>query len=85
MPTPDTNTFTRVKKIITEQLAINADQIQLNSRLVEDLAADSLDMVELTMAFEEEFNIEIPDTDTEKILTVGDAVTYISAHRNDQA
>ena len=70
----------RVKKIIVEQLGVNADEVNLESAFVEDLGADSLDTVELVMAFEEEFDIEIPDEDAEKIATVGDAIRYIDEH-----
>ena len=69
----------KVKEIIAEQLGIEPDQIKLESRFVEDLGADSLDVVELIMAFEEAFNIEIPDEDAEKIQTVKDVVDYIKA------
>ena len=71
----------RVKKIIVEQLGANADEVAPESAFVDDLGADSLDTVELVMAFEEEFDIEIPDEDAEKIQTVQDAVDYIKAHR----
>jgi len=70
----------RVKKIIVEQLGVNADEVATESAFVEDLGADSLDTVELVMAFEEEFDLEIPDEDAEKIATVGDAVKYIDDH-----
>ena len=70
----------RVKKIIVEQLGANADEVTSESAFVEDLGADSLDTVELVMAFEEEFDIEIPDEDAEKIQNVGDAVKYIDEH-----
>ena len=70
----------RVKKIIVEQLGANADEVVAESAFVEDLGADSLDTVELVMAFEEEFDIEIPDEDAEKIANVGDAVKYIDEH-----
>jgi acyl carrier protein len=70
----------RVKKIIVEQLGVNADEVATESAFVEDLGADSLDTVELVMAFEEEFDLEIPDEDAEKIATVGDAVEYIDEH-----
>jgi acyl carrier protein len=70
----------RVKKIIVEQLGVNADEVAAESAFVEDLGADSLDTVELVMAFEEEFDLEIPDEDAEKIATVGDAVKYIDDH-----
>ncbi len=67
----------RVKKIIVEQLGVEEDDVTLEAKFVEDLGADSLDTVELVMAFEEEFEIEIPDEDAEKILTVGRAIEYI--------
>ena len=70
----------RVKKIIVEQLGVNADEVSAESAFVDDLGADSLDTVELVMAFEEEFDLEIPDEDAEKIATVGDAVKYIDEH-----
>jgi len=67
----------RVKKIIVEQLAVDAGEVTPAAQFVQDLGADSLDTVELVMALEEEFDIEIPDEDAEKIKTVGEAVTYI--------
>ena len=67
----------RVKKIIVTQLAVDAGEVTAQSQFVQDLGADSLDTVELVMALEEEFDIEIPDEDAEKIKTVGEAVTYI--------
>ncbi len=67
----------RVKKIIAEQLGVEEDEVTPESSFVEDLGADSLDTVELVMALEEEFGIEIPDEDAEKILTVGKALDYI--------
>ncbi|MEK6785353.1 MAG: acyl carrier protein [Nitrospirota bacterium] len=67
----------RVKKIIAEQLGVEADEVTPEASFVEDLGADSLDTVELVMALEEEFSIEIPDEDAEKILTVGKALDYI--------
>ena len=67
----------RVKSIIVEQLGVDAEEVSPDASFVEDLGADSLDQVELIMAFEEEFDIEIPDEDAEKISTVGDAVNYI--------
>ena len=74
------NTMTaedRVKKIIVEQLGVEEDDVTPEASFVEDLGADSLDTVELVMAFEEEFDIEIPDEEAEKILTVGRAIEYI--------
>ena len=67
----------RVKKIIVEQLGVEEDEVTPEAHFVEDLGADSLDTVELVMALEEEFEIEIPDEDAEKILTVGKALDYI--------
>ncbi|OGW48368.1 MAG: acyl carrier protein [Nitrospirae bacterium RBG_19FT_COMBO_58_9] len=67
----------RVKKIIGEQLGVEEDEVTAEASFVEDLGADSLDTVELVMALEEEFGIEIPDEDAEKILTVGKALDYI--------
>ena len=67
----------RVKKIIAEQLGVEEDEVTPEASFVEDLGADSLDTVELVMALEEEFGIEIPDEDAEKILTVGRALEYI--------
>ncbi len=67
----------RVKEIIVEQLGVNPDQVTPEAKFIEDLGADSLDTVELVMAFEEEFGAEIPDEDAEKLQTVGDTVKYI--------
>ncbi len=68
----------RVKNIIIEQLGVDAGQVSLETSFVEDLGADSLDTVELVMAFEEEFDIEIADEDAEKMTTVGDAITHLT-------
>ena len=73
-------TFDRVKKVVMEQLGVEADKVQNSSAFIEDLGADSLDTVELVMALEEEFNVEIPDEVAEKIKTVGDAVAYIETN-----
>ncbi|MFH1679987.1 MAG: acyl carrier protein [Candidatus Eisenbacteria bacterium] len=70
----------RVREIIMEQLGVGADQVTPEARFIDDLGADSLDTVELVMALEEEFNIEIPDEEAEKIATVGDAVNYLKTH-----
>ncbi len=70
----------KVKEIIVEQLGVDAAQVTESARFVEDLSADSLDTVELVMALEEEFSLEIPDEDAEKITSVGDAVNYIKSH-----
>jgi len=67
----------KVKSIIVEQLGVKQEEVTEKASFIDDLGADSLDTVELVMAFEEEFGIEIPDEDAEKILTVGDAVKYI--------
>ena len=70
--------FEKVKSIIVEVLGVDADEITPEASFLDDLGADSLDIVELVMAFEEEFGLEIPDEDAEKIRTVGDAVNYIN-------
>ena len=70
----------RVKKIVAEQLGVNEAEIKNESSFVDDLGADSLDTVELVMAFEEEFGIEIPDEEAEKITRVKEAVDFIEAH-----
>jgi acyl carrier protein len=70
----------RVKKIVVENLDVEADKVVEAASFIDDLGADSLDLVELVMAFEEEFNIEIPDDVQESIRSVGDAVTHIKAH-----
>ena len=70
----------RVKKIVVENLDVDADKVTEGASFIDDLGADSLDLVELVMAFEEEFNIEIPDDVQENIQSVGDAVTHIKAH-----
>ena len=72
----------RVKNIIVEQLGVDAEQVLTGASFVDDLGADSLDTVELVMAFEEEFDLEIPDEDAEKMRTVGDAITYLDQHLN---
>jgi acyl carrier protein len=71
----------KVKSIIMEQLGVDDDEVTANASFTEDLGADSLDQVELVMALEEEFNIEISDEEAEKIKTVQDAITYIQAHK----
>lgn len=67
----------RVKEIIVENLGVDGEKVTSAASFVEDLGADSLDTVELVMAFEEEFDIEIPDEDAERLTTVGEAVTYL--------
>ena len=75
--------FDRVKGIVVEQLGVAAEEVKPEASFVEDLGADSLDVVELVMALEEEFGIEIPDEQAEKIATVGEAVKYIEAHMTE--
>jgi len=70
----------RVKKIVVDNLDVDADKVTESASFIDDLGADSLDLVELVMAFEEEFNIEIPDDVQENIRTVGDAVKHINEH-----
>jgi acyl carrier protein len=70
----------KVKDIIVDQLGVNAEQVVLDAKFIEDLGADSLDTVELVMAFEEEFSIEVPDEEAEKLQTVRDVVTYVEEH-----
>jgi len=70
----------RVKKVIEEQLSVNQDQITREASFIDDLGADSLDTVELVMAHEEEYDIEIPDDEAEKITKVGEAIDYITSH-----
>ena len=70
----------KVKSIIVDQLGVDEDQVTADASFVEDLGADSLDTVELVMAFEEEFGIEIPDDAAEKIQTVGDAIGFIKSN-----
>jgi len=71
------STFDRVRKVVVETIDVSEDEVTPTASFVDDLGADSLDVVELVMALEEEFDIEIPDEDAEKITTVGEAVSYI--------
>jgi len=73
----------KVKKIIIDQLGVDEAEVTTEAKFIDDLGADSLDTVELVMALEEEFGIEIPDEDAEKIATVRDAITYIREHKKD--
>lgn len=75
------STFEKVRDIVVEQLGVEADEVALDSTFIDDLGADSLDIVELIMAFEEEFNIEIPDEAAENIKSVQDVVTYIDQNK----
>ena len=71
----------KVKSIIADQLGVGEDEIKPESNFIDDLGADSLDIVELVMAMEEEFEVEIPDEEAENIKTVGDAINYINTHK----
>ena len=73
----------KVKKIIIDQLGVDEAEVTAEAKFIDDLGADSLDTVELVMALEEEFGIEIPDEDAEKIATVQDAITYIKEHKKE--
>ncbi len=72
---------TKVKEIVCEQLGVSEDEVAPNASFIEDLGADSLDIVELVMALEEEYDLEISDEEAEKIRTVGDVVAYIESHQ----
>lgn len=76
----DSNSLSKVTDIIVEQLGVNADQVKPEAKLVEDLGADSLDAVELVMAIEEEFNLEVPDEEAEKLQSVGDILSYVKSN-----
>ncbi|EAK6597069.1 acyl carrier protein [Campylobacter jejuni] len=71
-------TFDDVKAVVVEQLSIDADAVKMESKIIEDLGADSLDVVELIMALEEKFEVEIPDSDAEKLIKIEDVVNYIN-------
>lgn len=73
--------FDKVRAIIVDQLGVEEDEVTAEASFIEDLGADSLDIVELIMALEEEFEIEVPDEDAEKLVNVGDAVAYIKGHK----
>jgi acyl carrier protein len=77
--------YDRVKGIVVEQLGVAAEEVTTEASFVDDLGADSLDVVELVMALEEEFGVEIPDEHAEKIVTVGEAVKYIESHAGEHA
>ncbi len=72
----------KVKDIIVEQLSVSADQVTTDAKFIDDLGADSLDTVELVMAFEEEFEVEVPDEDAEKLQSVKDVITYIEGAKS---
>ena len=73
--------FQKLKTIVVDQLEVDEENVTMEATFVDDLAADSLDIVELIMNIEEEFDLEIPDNDTEKIVTIGDVVKYIEEHK----
>ena len=73
--------FQKLKTIVVDQLGVNEENVTMEATFVDDLAADSLDIVELIMTIEEEFDLEIPDSDAEKIVTIGDVVKYIEEHK----
>jgi acyl carrier protein len=75
------DTFDRVKKIIVDRLGVDESEIKEEASFKDDLGADSLDVVELVMELEDEFDLEISDEDAEKIATVGDVITYINSHK----
>ncbi len=79
----ETEVQSRIKQIIVEELGVDEAEVTPNARFIDDLGADSLDLVELVMQFEEEFNIEIPDEDAEKIQSVGDAYNYVEQRKKD--
>ena len=78
--TDKVNVLEKVTKIVVDNLGVDAEKVTANASFIDDLGADSLDTVELVMAFEEEFGCEIPDDEAEKLVTVGDAVKYIETH-----
>lgn len=73
--------FQKLKTIVVDQLGVNEENVTMEATFVDDLAADSLDIVELVMTIEEEFDLEIPDSDAEKIVTIGDVIKYIEEHK----
>ncbi len=75
------NVETKVKEIVAEQLSVDIAELEPSKSFINDLGADSLDIVELVMAMEEEFDVEIPDEDAEKIQTLGDAIKYVAEHQ----
>ncbi len=75
------NIESQVKEIIVDQLGVEAEKVTADAKFIEDLGADSLDTVELVMAFEEKFSVEVPDEDAEKLKSVKDVVEYINAHQ----
>ena len=82
---PEKSIEEKVTDIIVEQLGVNPEQVTPQASFIEDLGADSLDIVELVMAFEEEFSVEVPDEDAEKLQTVGDVINYIKDRAKQQS
>jgi len=80
----ETMVFDKVKEIVVEQLGVDPEEVTMESSFIDDLGADSLDIVELIMALEEEFDLEIPDEEAEKFPTVGDVVDYIKEHTENE-
>ena len=72
-----------VKELVVEQLGVSPDEVTPEAKFIEDLGADSLDTVELVMAFEDRFGVEIPDEDAEKITTVGEAISYLQSKKSE--
>ena len=75
--------FEQIKAIVAEQLSADPEKITLETSIIDDLGADSLDIVELVMALEEKYGVEIPDEDAEKINTIGDIVNYVESHKSN--
>ncbi|ARQ97894.1 MULTISPECIES: acyl carrier protein [Campylobacter] len=69
--------FDEVRDVVVEQLSVSADAVKMESKIIEDLGADSLDVVELVMALEEKFDVEIPDSEAEKLISIADVVNYV--------
>jgi acyl carrier protein len=80
--TQRTEVLSRIKKVIVTQLDVEEDKVEEGAAFIDDLGADSLALVELVLAFEESFGVTIPDTEADKLRTVGDAVTYVLAHQS---
>lgn len=75
--------FDEVRDVVVEQLSVAADAVKMESKIIEDLGADSLDVVELVMALEEKFDVEIPDSEAEKLISIADVVNYVEGLKNN--